>query len=56
MVIERAEIAVTPGLGAAFETAMKTGRLFLARAAGCHSVTLARGIESPSKYLLILDW
>jgi heme-degrading monooxygenase HmoA len=56
MVIERAELFITPGLEADFETAMVAGRALLAGAAGCRSVSLARGIETPSKYLLLLGW
>lgn len=56
MVIERAELFVTPGRETDFEAAMLRGRALLAAAAGCLSVTLARGVEAPSKFLLLLEW
>jgi len=56
MVIERVEIPIKAGQESAFEAAMVRGCEVLAAAAGCHSVRLARGVESPSKYLLLLEW
>lgn len=56
MVIERAEFAVTPGAESSFEAAMQKGVSLLAGAAGCHRVTLSRGIEQPDTYQLLLVW
>src|SRR5258706_11502229 len=56
MVIERVELAVTPGQEAAFEAAMQRGLVLLRSADGCLSVSLARGVERPSHYLLLLHW
>jgi len=56
MVIERVELSITPGQETAFEAAMRRGLALLGGAEGCLSVSLARGIESPSRYLLQLHW
>jgi quinol monooxygenase YgiN len=56
MVIERVELSVTPGQEEAFEAAMRRGLALLSSADGCLSVSLARGIERPSRYLLQLNW
>ena len=56
MVIERVELSVTPGREADFEAAMETGCALLSEAQGCTSVALARGVERPSRYLLMLRW
>jgi len=56
MVIERVELSVVVGREADFETSMERGIAFLAAASGCASVTLARGVERPSCYLLMLRW
>jgi len=55
MVIEHVELAILPGREAEFETAMNRGSSMLAGAAGCTSVSLARGVERPSRYLLQLQ-
>jgi quinol monooxygenase YgiN len=56
MVIERVEISVVSGREGEFEEAMQRGVRLLAAAAGCESVALARGVERPSRYLLVLTW
>ena len=56
MVIERVELSVLPGREADFETAMQRGVALLSSARGCASVGLARGVERPSRYLLMLKW
>ena len=56
MVIERVELSVVAGREADFEAAMERGVALLASAAGCASVGLARGVERPSRYLLMLKW
>jgi heme-degrading monooxygenase HmoA len=56
MVIERAELPIAVGREQEFEQQfMKAGQLLRA-AAGCRAVSLARGIESPSQYLLLIEW
>ncbi|WP_373080824.1 antibiotic biosynthesis monooxygenase [Zhongshania sp.] len=57
MIIERAEISLKEGSEGAFAGAMKSrGSALLAAAAGCHSVKVGRGVESPSKFILVLEW
>ena len=56
MVIERVELSVVSGREADFEAAMQRGVALLAAAAGCLSATLARGVERPCCYLLMLKW
>jgi quinol monooxygenase YgiN len=56
MVIERVEFSVITSREADFEAAMQRGAALLAAAPGCASVTLARGVERPSRYLLMLNW
>ncbi len=56
MVFERVELSVVAGREADFESAMERGEALLAGAPGCISVTLARGVERPSRYLLMLQW
>jgi heme-degrading monooxygenase HmoA len=56
MVVERADLAVTPGREAEFEAQFVAAGALLRGAKGCHSVSLARGIESPSTYQLLLEW
>ena len=57
MVYERVQIQIKPGEEEPFESAMKeSGLMLLGCGAGCHSVVLARGVESPESYLLLLQW
>ena len=56
MVIERVELSVVAGRETDFEAAMQRGVAMLAAATGCMSVALARGVERPSCYLLMLKW
>lgn len=56
MIIERALIAVTPGTEADFEAAIAQAKEVVAQAPGFHGIRVARGVESPSTYLLLLEW
>ena len=56
MVIERVELSVVPGQEESFEAAMRHGLALLGGADGCLSVSLARGVERASHYLLQLHW
>jgi heme-degrading monooxygenase HmoA len=56
MIIERAELAITPGSEADFEAALTQAREVVSQAKGFRSLRAARGIEDPSKYLLLLEW
>jgi quinol monooxygenase YgiN len=56
MVTERAELPVTPGREREFERQFASGEAHLRGAKGCLGVSLARGVESPSTYLLLIEW
>ena len=56
MVLERAQFRITPGREDEFEQAFAQAKLLLARSHGFRSATLSRGIESPSTYLLLVEW
>jgi len=56
MVLEVATIDVRPGEEAAFEAAYRTVRHAVAEAPGCHSMRVTRGVESPSRFVLLVEW
>jgi heme-degrading monooxygenase HmoA len=56
MIIERALMSVTPGSEAAFEAALVGAKAVVEQAKGFLGIEVARGIESPSTYLLLLRW
>jgi heme-degrading monooxygenase HmoA len=56
MVYERAQLYITAGSEAAFEAAMSESIELLRQAAGCQDAQLARGVEEPSTYLLLVEW
>jgi heme-degrading monooxygenase HmoA len=56
MIIERAELPVTSGREVEFEEAFIPAAGYLRGAKDCHGVSFARGIENPSRYLLLIEW
>jgi len=56
MVLERASLRITPGREDEFETAFAQARLVIAAAKGFVSATLSKGVESPSTFLLLVEW
>ena len=56
MVLEVALIDVLPGCEEEFAAAYRQGRPVLAGTAGCRSVRMTRGIESPSRFVLLVEW
>ncbi len=56
MVLERAHFRILPGREQAFEQAFEQAKLVIAGAKGFRSATLSRGIESPSTFLLLVEW
>ncbi|HEY3715335.1 MAG TPA: antibiotic biosynthesis monooxygenase [Jatrophihabitantaceae bacterium] len=56
MVLEVASIDVQPGQEDEFAAAYRGAREILASTLGCHSVRMTRGIESPSRFVLLVEW
>jgi len=56
MVLEVALIDVVPGQEDAFAAAYRAGHPILAGTPGCRSVRMTRGIESPSRFVLLVEW
>lgn len=56
MVLEVALIDVFPGQEDAFAAAYRLGRPVLAGTPGCRSVRMTRGVESPSRFVLLVEW
>ncbi len=56
MFLEHALINVTPGEESAFEADYAQARTVLASSPGCRRIQLHRGVEHPSRYLLLVEW
>ena len=56
MVLEVAVIEVTPGQEDEFAAAYRRVRQEVASAPGCQSVRMTRGVESPSRFVLLVEW
>ncbi len=56
MVLEVANIHVVPGAEEDFHYAYLGVRDVLRTTPGCLSVRLTRGIESPSRFVLLVEW
>jgi heme-degrading monooxygenase HmoA len=56
MVLEVALIEVVPGQEDAFAAAYAAARELVATTPGCRSVRMTRGIESPSRFVLLVEW
>ena len=56
MVTEIAVLEITPGSEEAFADAYRKVRHEVAETEGCRSVRLTRGVESPSRFVLLVDW
>jgi heme-degrading monooxygenase HmoA len=56
VVLEIAVIEVTPGQEDAFVAAYHRVRPEVAGAPGCRSVRMTRGVESPSRFVLLVEW
>ena len=54
MVLEVALIDVTDA--DAFAAAYRRGHPVLAGTPGCHSIRMTRGIESPLRFVLLVEW
>lgn len=57
MILELADIRITPGQNAAFEAAIARGlATVIGRAQGYQGSKVNRGIESPERYVLQVFW
>lgn len=56
MVLEVALIDVLPGREDEFAAAYARGHAVLAGTPGCRSVRMTRGVESPSRFVLLVEW
>jgi len=56
MVLEHAVITIRPGTAAEFEGAMLRARAVIAACNGFVSLELHRGVETPERYLLLVEW
>jgi len=56
MVLEVALVEVVPGQEDAFAAAYAKAHEVLAGTPGCLSVRMTRGIESPSRFVLLVEW
>ena len=56
MVLEVALIEVIPGHEDDFAAAYAKAHSIITGAQGCRSVRMTRGIESPSRFVLLVEW
>ncbi len=56
MIVEHALLPVRPGQEAAFEAALVEAVPLISAAVGFRSVSVSRGVERPSTYLLLVEW
>jgi heme-degrading monooxygenase HmoA len=56
MVLEVAQFDITPGAEAAFEAAYRQARQAVADSAGCRSMRMTRGVETPTRFVLLIEW
>jgi heme-degrading monooxygenase HmoA len=56
VVLEVADINVQPGKESEFEAAYRGAVEVLRSTPGCQSVRMTRGIESPSRFVLLVEW
>lgn len=57
MILELAEITIRPGEQAAFDAAVARGiRTVISNAKGFRRATVHKGIESPERYVLQIEW
>jgi heme-degrading monooxygenase HmoA len=56
MVLEIADIAVKPGTEDEFAAAVREGIRYVSDTPGFGSARLTRGVESPSRFVLLVEW
>ena len=56
MVLEVALIDVTPGSEGQFPAAYAAGREALAGARGLRTIRMTQGVETPTRFVLLVEW
>jgi heme-degrading monooxygenase HmoA len=56
MVLEVAMFDVRPGAEEAFEAAYQQVRRAVADSPGCRTMRMTRGVETPSRFVLLVEW
>ena len=56
MILEHAVLDIDPDAHRSFEAAFAVARPLIAASAGCRSVRLERCLETPGRYLLLVEW
>ena len=56
MILEHAVLDVVPGEEQRFEDAFFRAKAIIASMPGFRSLRLERGVETPSRYLLLVEW
>ena len=56
MVLEVALIDVRPGTEAEFEAAYRRVRDQVASSAGCRTMRMTHGVETPTRFVLLVEW
>jgi heme-degrading monooxygenase HmoA len=56
MILESALLDVKPGAEAAFEAALAEARPLIAATPGFRSIAVRRCLETPNRYLLLVEW
>jgi heme-degrading monooxygenase HmoA len=56
VITEHALLPVIPGREDEFEIALVEAKVIITSMSGCRSLSLSRSIESPSTYLLLVEW
>jgi len=56
MVLEVAIIEITPGSEEEFAVAYAKAYPLLAASEGCRNIRMTRGVESPSRFVLLVEW
>jgi heme-degrading monooxygenase HmoA len=56
VVTEIAVLEITPGSEDAFADAYREVRREVAETDGCRPVRMTRGVESPSRFVLLVEW
>lgn len=56
MITELAYMSITPGQESAFEAALAEARQLVEQTPGCLGLTVQRGVERPTVYLITIGW